>query len=663
MQKIITSGLKNIKRYLTGEEKIVTLSLLVITSIFGLLVSTPSYAENISASANIHPSMTFSIPVSTISMNLNQASKPFDSQTIPITVGTNNNYGYQVFVTTSDNTTDLVNTEDNTKVISTLSTAGSYDATSFPANSWGYKLGTGDYTPFTSGAVIASASGPVNEETTNMTLSAKIDYLQDNGTYETKLNFAIIPTVYTNFMQELELSECPDSPMVVQDERDGKTYRVRKLADGNCWMIDNLRFTGTELSSATSNVAARYTDENPYKINNGNGWSNLTSNPVSSDASMTSGVDDNNNPTVWYNYAGASAGTIVDSSSSDIQVYDICPSGWRLPTGSEFNNILSYNVQFNPTAGGYYSSGSLKDSNYGRWWGSTVVDATYRYNLYFYNNNLFANTGGRGVGIYVRCILDTKTIADVTYMQDVTPAISRNTAIGATTTLKDSRDGQDYTIAKLADGNLWLLENLRLDISDPAVQANLTSATTNATDATLGYLKNGGGSSPYPANGVIAKTASSGSWTNDYANPYIATEYKNTIQPASGSSPAGKIGIYYNFCAASAGSYCYASGAGSGDASQDICPAGWRLPTDGASGEYQALYTAYSSNVANALSTPLSGNFVSGTADNQGTSGYFWSSTRYNGNSMYFLYVNSSTVYPQSHYNRYNGFSVRCIAK
>ena len=162
------------------------------------------------------------------------------------------------------------------------------------------------------------------------------------------------------------------------------------------------------------------------------------------------------------------------------------------------------------------------------------------------------------------------------YMQDLSdPTLASSVCVAEHPTIVfDSRDEQAYMVQRLKDGNCWLLKNLRLDISNANVQANLTSATTNATDETLNYLKNGGGSSPYPANGVIAKTASSGSWGNDYTNPYIATQYENTTQPASGSSPAGKIGIYYNYCAASAGSYCYATNASSGDATQDICPAG-----------------------------------------------------------------------------------------
>ena len=237
--------------------------------------------------------------------------------------------------------------------------------------------------------------------------------------------------------------------------------------------------------------------------------------------------------------------------------------------------------------------------------------------------------------------------------------------IGDTITLKDARDNQTYTVAKLADGNVWMTENLRLDPT--TVDLNTLKGNTNATDQILTYFKNGGGSSPYPASGVVAKTASGGSWTDSYDLPFVATAYKDTTQAASGSASAGKIGVYYNYCAASAGSYCYASGAGSGNAQYDICPSGWKMPTgDTAKGSYYYLYnTGYSANAANflsALSIPLSGYFLSGSANNQGSNGSFWSSTRSGGDGMYLLNVNASNVYPQYYIHRYFGFSVRCIA-
>lgn len=241
-------------------------------------------------------------------------------------------------------------------------------------------------------------------------------------------------------------------------------------------------------------------------------------------------------------------------------------------------------------------------------------------------------------------------------------------SVGDTVTLIDSRDNEQYLVGKLADGNCWTLENLRLDISDATVQTKLDSTTTNATDTTLGYLKNGGGSSPYPANGVVA--AGGSYWSVSYNNPYINNDYRNTVQSASGSAPAGKIGIYYNYCAASAGSYCYAYGVGTGNASEDICPAGWHIPTAGASGQYQALYMAYSSNAANfisALNTPLSG-YYGGSSTSRGSYGYFSSSTPYDGSYMLNLSVSSSAVFPVysggglGYTLRSLGLSVRCVS-
>ncbi|MBQ6149739.1 hypothetical protein IJI86_02080 [Candidatus Saccharibacteria bacterium] len=457
MQKIINLDLKNIKRHLTGGEKIIILSFASLIAgffVFSLVFSNPTFAsENITTNVLIEPSLTVTIPSAPLVLNLDPASKTYDSKSFPVSVATNNITGYKLSVSTTGDITDLTRdiSSDTTTLptytIPTLDSGSSYAAPSdFPANKWGYKKDSGNYIPFSSPTPLLENATATNGDTTTLSFASKIDYTLASGAYKTTLVFTATTNPMVNYIQDLNPALCTTAPM-------------------------------------------------------------------------------------------------------------------------------------------------------------TVVD---------------------------------------------------------------KRDNEEYTIAKLADGNCWLLENLRLDISDPSVQAKLTSATTNATDETLNYLKNGGGSSPYPANGVIAKTASSGSWPNDYANPYIATQYRDTIQPASGSSSAGKIGIYYNYCAASAGSYCYAADASSGDASQDICPAGWHLPTGGASGQYQALYTAYSSNVANfeaALSTPLSGYFHSGAAYGQGAYGYFWSSTRLNGSRMYYLIVDASAVNPQISNYRDFGFSVRCVLK
>ncbi|MBR3253894.1 hypothetical protein IKF86_01455 [Candidatus Saccharibacteria bacterium] len=251
------------------------------------------------------------------------------------------------------------------------------------------------------------------------------------------------------------------------------------------------------------------------------------------------------------------------------------------------------------------------------------------------------------------------------------------------TEVQDRRDGNVYKIQRLADGKCWMLDNLRLDLV--ATDQATLQGNTNASSQTLDYLKNEGGRSA----GNNYATAGVSYWTSSYSYsaPLIAikdasdtegTGWKpDTVASVKYGDGSGKIGVYYNYCAASAGSYCYGNGTSAstsvGDAGEDICPAGWRMPIGGADtvttdgkGEYQALYTAYSSNATNfrsALSTPLSGGFSNGSAYDQGSYGYFWSSTRYDDNSMYDLFVDSSFVLPQSDDYRVSGSSVRCLLR
>lgn len=283
-----------------------------------------------------------------------------------------------------------------------------------------------------------------------------------------------------------------------------------------------------------------------------------------------------------------------------------------------------------------------------------------------------------------------------TYMQNTTAVAAKVPNIGDTATVVDARDGTLYRVGRLADGNIWMLENLALDLTSSTVKTamrNSTDTKTNASYASINKLFNGGGttSDKYPTAKLnnVAWTSSSqnyysipmmvksGTCNNAYCvnggtagSPWSYADSTTATINGTTSRVQGKIGIYYNYCAASAGSYCYGNGTSqgtsSGNATEDICPAGWHMPSgDTAKGSYYYLYnTGYRANYNNfvdALSTPLSGYFYSGKADNQGNLGFFWSSTRYDNYSMYSLRVNSSDVRPRSLNDRNYGRSVRCV--
>ena len=49
-------------------------------------------------------------------------------------------------------------------------------------------------------------------------------------------------------------------------------------------------------------------------------------------------------------------------------------------------------------------------------------------------------------------------------MQEMTPEVCEKTEVGTVARLTDARDQKQYWVAKLADGNCWMTQNLDLDL-------------------------------------------------------------------------------------------------------------------------------------------------------------------------------------------------------
>ncbi len=518
-----------------------------------------------------------------------------------------------------------------------------------------------------------------------------------------------------SYLQNFTASTCSgltlNTNYTFYDSRDENDYTVARLADGNCWMTQNLRLgkgngevialnsTNSDLPAGrTFNLKASGMGSNQPDAsgdcNVGDWYPDATAEYY--DVSHLC-INTNNMETygVYYNWYTATAGTgtyDVGVNGDEDAVGSICPKGWRLPPfagNKSYDNLLvgalhltnstayatMQNFPYNfPLSGATYGEGIYGVGDGGYFWSSTASNEEYAYSLDFVSSHLYPqNYGDKGVGIPVRCVLETRTLSDLTYMQDI------NTTEGTVATLTDRRDGTTYHVGKLADGRVWMLDNLALDLT--TVSLSNLQGNTNASDTALNYLKNGGGTTTdqYPTAGVGTFTSS-----NEYSVPRISLADKDVVP--QGSDPLAsealannwKVGGYYNYCAASAGTYCWGNGTSSAgsqttdpnpgtllDVQEDICPLGWRMPTSDSGGEYQTLDSAYSSNYTDfrrALSTPLSGNYASGSARDQGTNGYFWSSTWYSTYDMRYLRMDTSGVWP-SYGIRSAGFSVRCIAK
>ena len=434
--------------------------------------------------------------------------------------------------------------------------------------------------------------------------------------------------------------------VTLTDTRDNNTYTVSKLADGKCWMTQNLRIIDKTITPADSNVTSNYTIP-----------SSSLSGFISHDTSNAY-VDSDGGFYTWYT---ATAGTGTQAMSSGNTSVSICPKGWRLPTGGnngEFKTLYdNYNsslaLRSNPVnitlSGNVRSSSRYDQGSNGNYWSSTVESINYAYYLRL-NISYVAPTddNGKGYGYSVRCIADDKLgLSSIASMQDMTPEICAATTTPnrtATTldtdgshhgdpnyvptkTLVDTRDNNTYTVSKLADGRCWMTQNLRI------AGKTITPADS---DVTTSYT--------IPASSI------SGFSAYNTSNAYVDGD-----------------GGFYNWYTATAGTGTQSMSTQGQNTTVSICPKGWRLPTSGnSSSEFQALYNNYNSSSAlrtNPVNLTLSGYVSSSSRYYQGSFGYYWSSTVYSDYFAYNLGLNTSNVYPANYSGKNVGFSVRCIAR
>ena len=201
-------------------------------------------------------------------------------------------------------------------------------------------------------------------------------------------------------------------------------------------------------------------------------------------------------------------------------------------------------------------------------------------------------------------------------MQDIAAASSY--CDGASGTMTDSRDGKTYTVAKIGD-TIWMTKNLNI-----AGGTTLTPVTSNVT-----------------SNYTLPASSTAGFDDDTKAYVYNDSTY----------------GGYYSWIAATVG-----ANLDSGNATSDICPKGWRLPT---SDEYEALKSTYTTGATLTVSPwygAYGGYYDDGSANDVGSGGSYWSSTAYNSIFAYVLSFYSSGANVADTYKD-DGSSVRCIVK
>ena len=351
-----------------------------------------------------------------------------------------------------------------------------------------------------------------------------------------------IPDNYTikdiKYLQEMNKTVCDNSAIgdtnTVLDIRDDNDYTIGKLADGKCWMTQNLRITRESIQAKDpGNTTGKVTPDN----------TNTNSNyeiPASATGEFSDTKDDNgfyinqqvraatdNDYGAYYSYNVVTLNKVA-TQNSGTTVYDICPKGWRLPTGGdsgEFRalaliypagsflgtNAIGWttngingkagrwigganaatNGAFFPAAG-YMFSGSSTPSLlglYGHWWSSTISNTSYAKSLNYTSSSIDPNGGyARFNGISVRCVAN-ENILESENLSGLTTSSSGSIAVKVANTLSiDAVSGMEEEVdnTSVANGTITatIAANTNYKVLLSAEKTSLTSANS-ANDAAI----------------------------------------------------------------------------------------------------------------------------------------------------------------------------------
>ncbi|MDR0884084.1 MAG: hypothetical protein LBN05_05720 [Oscillospiraceae bacterium] len=320
-----------------------------------------------------------------ISMSVSGSTKTAADTSTKLVVTSNAAGGWQVFAEVTGAVTDLT--------IDGGATGTGFASSLTAANRWNMSYtGTNAIltTPTALGntaVTVAESTNPAASEQITIHAATQTDGSIDVGDYFNTVLYTLICQGGTTqppapmYMQDMTSSYCAGMNigdiLTLEDTRDSLDYTVGKLADGKCWMLDNLKLGST---SGTLLLTSDNTDlnstTNPNITNNG-GVLEFTLPQLVISASFY--FDD---PYVYgpvtgdtgtgatnygylYNWSAATAGesrTTMPANSGDA-ANSICPAGWHLPSGDGTGDYAVLNASMQAgtlspadTNSGYYAN-------------------------------------------------------------------------------------------------------------------------------------------------------------------------------------------------------------------------------------------------------------------------------------------------------------------
>lgn len=404
-------------------------SVLVYTGVFSVCafitaaatyIYSPAFSshagETVSYSASINSVIGLSLDKSALDLTVMPTSNgSYVFGSIVATVDTNSTGGYDVYFSADSADTRMAHTNNAIDATIDSDFEGAKTSLELPVNSWGYSTDGANYYKIPTLAnhallkTMNSLPLSTEERQAGAQIGVKIDTTLPSGTYTKKVVFSAVaheaPTPET--MQAFtcsELEEIGDSKTLL-DVRDNKMYTVKKLDDGNCWMTDSLDISNISISSEDSNLPSGATFTIPGTNLESDDFTDLNQNEVYRDIIYGT----------HYSFYTATAGWGTSEETSGDSPRDICPKGWRLPTGAaggDFDELLGgANARQIATELGLRYSGNTYQGAYidggvsGDYWSATASSEDEAYH-FGYNSSLILtdSTYDKAAGFAIRCV-------------------------------------------------------------------------------------------------------------------------------------------------------------------------------------------------------------------------------------------------------------------
>ena len=513
---------------------------------------------------------TLSLSLDTNNPHMIVSPSTFSSTSQTITSSTTNFTGYVLTISSYGGTTDLVHADNNTLTIPTItlpSGKNSIHSSEFDTG-YGYSTDATNYRPLPveNEVLLSTSSANSSDDITVLTFGALVDQGYLAGDY--KQTFLIT--------------------MVANDIGYLISYYPNAEGDVVSGMPSPNPIQGSS-DTDSINLSESVPTRNGYVFL---GWSKLADSAEAEyqpGSSLSLDYEDDNYIDLYAVWEKACTAQSI--------CYDA--------NGAESGSMGEQGVTSNTTA--ILLPSNYSHSGYGFAGWNTKADGSGTY----YGPNQKITLGDLstvGLTLYATWV---PTENDIT-MQTFNPVAYSDKPVNAVFALRDERDNNVYSIARLADGNFWMIENLRHEES-----AYITDNTTQPAVSPNTRAQNFYGYGNYYQGSSVGDTCPTG-W-------HVPT-----------GGPSGEFA-----------SLSIALGGINGKMNQNTTPSGSSI---------SAIFRSYPNNFL------LSGRYNTAISE-QGEIGYYYSSTRSGTTSYYVFQFGTGYVYPgTASVNGTQGRSIRCVA-